>query len=207
MTKPCVESLMGKQVEAEHVKHYTIQCIEVMKVFDYCFQQDYRFQCFPIPLACTPPLPAGSTAACQIVTADCREVRREPAPPPAPPGVVVVFLRIEITADLTIFNPDGTIRCTFTVNFSFEKPILLFVPDDAEVVCEVLATCGHCTLDDLICCKYEFCVLVQSRAFVKLLVPTLGFCPPRECQPLPQPFPFPCPPPPPYEPNNPGKKP
>ncbi|MEW6524209.1 MAG: hypothetical protein AB1445_11710 [Bacillota bacterium] len=205
MSKPCSETLIGKQVEAEDLSTFIIQCIEVLKVFDFCFQQDFRFQCFPVPQECAPPLPAGATAACDIVSADCFEVRREPAPPPAPPGVVVVVLRIEITANITIFNPDTTIRCVFTVNFSFEKPILLFVPDGADVVCEILAACGPCTVDTLVCCKFEFCILVQSRALAKLLVPTLGFCPPRECQPLPQPFPFPCPPPPPFEPT--AKKP
>jgi hypothetical protein len=197
--RPCPETLIGKQVTPELMHQGVIQCIDALKVFDFCFQQDFRFQCFPIPPQCQPPIPAGATAACEIVEATCVEIRREPPPPDAPPGTAGVILRISITANITIFNPDMTVRCVFPVSFSFDKPILLFVPEGAEIDCDILAACGPCTIDTVVCCKFEFCILVQSRLQVKLLVLTFGFCPPRECPPLPQVFPFPCPPLPPIE--------
>jgi hypothetical protein len=51
-----------------------------------------------------------------------------------------------------------------------------------------------------VCCPVNLCLLIQSTALVKLLVPTYGFCVPAPCVVSPSP-PFPCPPSPLYPPQ------
>ena len=44
-----------------------------------------------------------------------------------------------------------------------------------------------------VCCEVDLCLLIQSKALVKLLVPAYGFCVPAPCVTLPKP-PLVCPP-------------
>jgi len=174
-----------------------IVCIETRKVYDFCFQRDtIENACFTIPVACEPPVPPAVTIACSVTATSAVVVARTPLPPPAPPQFARVTFRVILTLGFTLTNPDGTLRCTFTADFPFLKTVTLCAPAGTDIAIEVRPSqCGPCFIlgGTQVCCGLDFCILVQARTIVKLLVPAYGFCPPSECRVLPKP-PLPCPP-------------
>ena len=174
-----------------------IVCIETLKVYDFCFQRDtIENACFTIPAACTPPVPVDVTVSCAVTAVSSAVVARVPLPPPAPPQFARITFRVILTLSFTLTNPDGTVRCTFTADFPFLKTVVLCAPAGTDIDIEVRPSrCGPCFIlgGTQICCELDFCILIQAKALVKLLVPAYGFCQPFECQVLPKP-PLPCPP-------------
>ena len=169
-----------------------IVCIRTEKVYDFCFQNEDVAFCTPLPITCTPPAPAGSTATCAITAVTCTP--GTPVPVPGQPGFVTVSIVLVITMDITVLNPDGTTRCTFTTSTTQVKTVTLYAPAGTTIVCEVPTfECGPCSIvDTTVCCSAHLCVLVEVIALVKLLVPAYGFCTPAECVVAPK---LPCPPP------------
>jgi len=180
-----------------------IVCIQVEKVYDFCFQNEDREACFTLPVTCVPPAPAGSTATCTITSVTCTP--GTPVPVPGQPGFVTVGIVFVVAVSITVLNPDGTTRCTFTQNFTFVKTVVLYAPAGTTIQCEVPDfSCGPCAVADTqVCCTLHLCILVQSKALVKLLVPAYGFCVPAQCVVAPK---IPCPPgyPPQFVPAGPG---
>jgi len=73
---------------------------------------------------------------------------------------------------------------------TFLKQAVLCAPEGTEVQCEVTGNCCcflDCNWD--ITCVFDFCVVLQVKADVKILVPSFGFCVPAECKAV-----APCPP-------------
>jgi len=174
-----------------------IVCIETLKVYDFCFQNDtIENACFPIPAACAPPVTSAVTVVCTITNIASAIVARTPLPPPAPVGFARITIRIIITLEFRLLRVDGSTICTFTTDFPFLKTVALCAPAGTNVVVEVRASrCGPCFIlgGIQVCCEIDLCLLIQSRAVVKLLVPSYGFCVPAECVELPK-TPLPCPP-------------
>ena len=174
-----------------------IVCIETLKVYDFCFQNDtIENACFAIPAACLPPISTAVTVNCAVASITSAVVARTPLPPPAPPGFARVTIRIIVALNFTLANADGTVLCTFTADFPFVKTIGLCAPVGTDVVVEARSSrCGPCFIlaGNQVCCEIDFCLLIQSRALVKLLVPAYGFCTPAECVELPK-TPLVCPP-------------
>ncbi|MGE5506962.1 MAG: hypothetical protein ACM3RP_00505 [Chitinophagales bacterium] len=166
-----------------------IDCILVDKVYDFCFEEDTGLQnCIGIPATCPTP-PAGSTASCTITSVQCTTGS------PVPTGVDgLATVRVTITAgyNVVIRSAAGTVICTIPNQvFTFSKTVTVCGPAGTTADCEVrAATCGPCVIlppteafpRGQVCCEFNFCVLVETTAPVKLLVPTFGFCVPARCQ-------------------------
>ncbi len=170
-----------------------IDCIEVTKVFDFCFQTEtLSNECFPIPASCG-TVPPGSTVSSKVTSVTCTTMSVTPIPNSG--GFANVSLLIVATESITLTSPSGTVLCTFTDTITFFKTVTLCAPDGVHIDCSAPATAvGPCAIvDGAVCCTVNLCLLIQSTAVVKILVPTFGFCVPAPCVVLPTP-PFVCPP-------------
>ncbi len=170
-----------------------IDCIEVTKVYDFCFQTDTETQPFSIPASCG-TIPVGSTAAATVTSVAC--TAQTIAPISGSGGFANVTMLIAVTESITITSPSGTAVCTFTGEFWYMKTITLCAPAGTAVTCSapntsvtaiVVASAGEVVTTTMIC------LLTEATALVKLLVPTYGFCVPAPCVVLPTP-PLSCPP-------------
>lgn len=169
-----------------------IVCIETLKVYDFCFQTDRRENvCFVLPAECAAAA-ADDTVACEVLGVECREISRQPDP--NNPGFSDVTLLVTVTLRFTIFD-NGTQVCTFEDSFSYLKTVLLCAPEGTEIDCHSAGSrCGPFVIvNGQVCGEVDVCLLVQSRAVVKLLVPAYGFCVPSPCVTIPKP-PLVCPP-------------
>lgn len=194
-------------------------CIRVEQVFDFGFKPISFTDCFEIRRGqCPPGIPAGSTATCRVRTAECELVQ---VGPPDAQGIRTVTVRITVEKEISVFDPSGALLCTIPVTSVIHETTSLFAPEGTEIQCEVTADCGPCevtpveqnlhnggngeplpgaaeglqsqtrTVIAIICCQQGVCLLLESKAFVKLCVPAE----PCEPRPLVQALP-PCPPPP-----------
>ncbi|MCL6559830.1 MAG: hypothetical protein K6U74_13750, partial [Firmicutes bacterium] len=83
-------------------------CIEVPKVYDFCFQAERRENiCTPIPASCIPP--TGATVRCTVTATTCDEVGRTT---PNPQGRANVTLAVTVTYTLEVLDADGNVVCT-----------------------------------------------------------------------------------------------
>lgn len=180
-----------EQEEAELV------CVEVLKVFDFVFQQEEREDiCVNIP-ASAGPLPDRATVQCTVVDVQCVEMPPRQFFPPPREGFANVTLLFTVKLQFQIIAPDGRVVFTFQHTFTFMKTVTLCAPKGTEVQCEVVNQfCGPTAITPLcqICTELVLCVIIQSKARVKLLIPAFGFCQPRPGMVLPKPV-VECPPP------------
>lgn len=167
-----------------------VVCIETLKVYDFCFQRERRDNaCFDL---CQVQVPEGAVITCEVKNATCKEISRTPPDAQGRSNVSFAFIvtvRVKITKDSTVIFDK-------TKDFGFTKTVVLCAPAGTFTECKVVnVACGPCIIvGTQVCCTYELCIIFQSLAVVKLLVPTYGFCIPKECeQVLPGP-PFVCPP-------------
>lgn len=179
-----------------------VVCIETFKVYDFCFQADSREQCFDVTGCPGFPFPPGSTAECEIVgTPTCVEISRTP---PDATGRSNITFAVSATICITIVS-DCEILCQLTKTISFTKTVVLCAPEGTFTDCAVVNSACQCVLiGEQVCCSVDVCTVIQSRAVVKLLVPSFGFCIPKECEEVspappvvcpPELFPPQCPPP------------
>lgn len=101
-----------------------------------------------------------------------------------------------VTVDYSLQVVNAILECEFeNLQFSFTKTIVLCAPEGTFTNCEVVNSgCTCLILGEQICCTFDLCIVFQSLAIVKLLVPSFGFCTPAVCEQVsPQP-PFVCPP-------------
>lgn len=202
-----------------------IVCIEVDKVYDFCFQVERKDNvCFDLPESCEEDEEASVT--CTITALRCKEVSR--APLSMGGGFFNVTFLVTVTARIrTCQGPDlnggendrVSVRaksganngannggndgdeceeeCLFERTFTFMKTVTLCAPEGTVTDCSIPSfTCGPCIPVDegrRICCSFTLCMVIQSRATVKLLVPAYGFCVPAECVQVSPEFPT-CPP-------------
>lgn len=173
-----------------------IVCIEARKVFDFCFQEDLIERCFFLPQNNVEEI-----LDCEIEQVKCREIRdREPVP--GQEGLFLVTLSIQIRLRIGARRANGD-EVDFFRDITFAKRVVLCAPEGTDVTCDVNGTCV-CVLQEAIdpdetegetsvnqqvnqngaelCCTVQLCVVVQSTADVKLLVPAFGFCAPAECR-------------------------
>jgi hypothetical protein len=169
-----------------------IDCIEVNKVFDFCFNSNTQDVNFPIPSSCG-TVPAGSTAEASITSVDCKTHSVTPIANSG--GFAHVTIIVTVTVSITITAPDGTTLCTFSGTYSFHETVTLCAPDGVTVTCNSPngAILLSVIMPDEVRSTVAVCLLIQSMALVKIMVPTYGYCIPSECEVLPFP-PFDCPP-------------
>lgn len=201
--------------EALSQRRIVTECIEVPKVYDFCFQRERRESvCFNLRPGCMPPV--GSTVRCTILFGPptnpltfCREVSRTE---PDKRGFSNVTVAVQVTARIEILDPEGRVlpQCTIAqATFPFTKTVTLCAPAGTEIICTIAdAACGPCVLfADQVCCNFDLCLIFQSVAVVKLLVLSLGFCEPAECAEVAPVPPIVCPPVPLFPPQCPSRPP
>jgi hypothetical protein len=175
-----------------------VDCIQVTKVYDFCFSTETRDNlCFPIPASCG-TLPSGTTCTVSVTSVSCTTVSSTPVAN----GFANVTLLVTVDLSISLFAPSGATICTFTGTFSFFKTIVLCAPDGTTITCQAPSNAvGTCVIiGNDVCSIVTICLLIQSVATVNLLVPTFGFCTPAPCVVAPSP-PFACPPSPLYPPQ------
>lgn len=162
-----------------------IVCVGVNKIYDYCFQQDTASApCVTIPDA--PTVPTGSTSTCTITAITCT------AGTPVPTGVdglATVSVVVTITYSVTVISPVGAVVVTIPGNtFVFTKTAIVCAPVGTSADCTATATCactvipGTGNLGGVVCCSFFICLLIETFAPVKVLVPSYGFCTPAPCR-------------------------
>lgn len=164
-----------------------IDCIEVTKVYDFCYQQTVENNvCMPLP-----PLCAGAeSASCTLTSSTCRAVSSTPVTSGS--NFMNVTFAVSATFTVTLYNASGKEVCTVPRNVKFLNTVTLCVPSGATASCMVAsADCMCAVMDHELCCTFVICTLYQSTALVTLLVPAYGFCTPAACAVLPSPA---CPP-------------
>ncbi|HHW14899.1 MAG TPA: hypothetical protein GXX28_08215 [Firmicutes bacterium] len=159
-----------------------IVCISVPKVYDFCFEQDTGLTNCITPVVTIPP---GSTATCTVTSVTCT------AGTPAPTGVdglATVSVVVTVTYDLTVTPPPPGVPIPITGNtFVFTKTVTVCGPVGTSADCSATVACGPCTIITTgavtqICCAFSICLLIETFAVVKLLVPAYGFCTPAPCR-------------------------
>jgi hypothetical protein len=173
-----------------------IDCIQVNKVYDFCFEADTNTNvCTPIPSSCG-TLPTGTVATGSVSGVTCTVVGTTPilSSTGQPTGFADVTLLVTVTITYTLTHAGVTI-CTFTGSFSFMKTIVLCAPTGTTIDCTAPSSTVSpvAILSGQVCATVTICLLVSSVAMVNLLVPSYGFCTPAPCVVSPNP-PFTCPP-------------
>lgn len=170
-------------------------CIEVPKVYDFCFQAERRENvCFDLPSSCA----GGVSAECKITDVSCSEVL--PRSEPDERGRANVVIAVQVCLDIKVKDACDRVVCNLANrSFGFTKTILLCAPTTpfpTTVVCDIPNfSCGPCLiLGNQVCCAFDLCIIVQSVAVVKILVPSFGFCVPQLCESVSPVGPFVCPP-------------
>ncbi|MEW6182375.1 MAG: hypothetical protein AB1500_04250 [Bacillota bacterium] len=178
-------------MELQH-RDFEVVCIETFKVYDFCFQSDSREQCFDVTVCQAFPFPSGAVAECEIVgTPTCTEISRTA---PDENGRSNVTFAVSATIKITIIGPECPI-CTLTKTISFTKTVVLCAPEGTFTDCAVVDAACQCVLiGEQVCCSVDLCIVIQSRAVVKLLVPSFGFCVPAPCEEVSPAPPVVCPP-------------
>ncbi|MFX4263516.1 hypothetical protein ACOBQJ_15125 [Pelotomaculum propionicicum] len=166
-------------------------CIEVPKVYDFCFERDTRENvCTPLG-KCSPP--EGAVVRCTINSATCSEVSRGE---PDAAGRADVTFAFAINYTLEVVSTTGQVVCRARdLIFSFTKTISLCAPEGTFTNCTVVnSACTCMILGAQICCTFDLCTVFQSLAIVKILVPSFGFCTPELCEQVSPAPPLVCPP-------------
>ena len=191
-----------------------IVCIETEKVYDFCFQVERKENvCFSLPEYCHPN--SDDHVWCMIKKVECEEISREPLSTPG--GFFNVTFLITVGVKFRICkrydlddadekddwdqhaeseHVDSKHKCRFWRTFSFTKTVTLCAPEGTVSQCEIPTySCGPCVLTPTrqVCCTFILCILIQTKALVKLLLPSYGFCVPAECVQVSPEFPE-CPP-------------
>jgi len=182
-------------LEVQHKKDsLEVVCIEVKKVYDFCYKPQEKEITISIPAHDGhPPEPVGTTVkSCEVIASACQEIARQKRPD----GLFNVTILLTVTIAITLLHPDGT-EFSFTHSLGQVETIVLYAPDGTEIQCEAVGANCHCIiLPDLssVFCTVNICKIIQAKAQVKLLIPSYGFCYPALCEQVPPPPPPPCPP-------------
>lgn len=149
-----------------------IVCVEAEKIFDYCFQEITAQRAVP-----SPQVPMGSPIHCHLNTdnATCHVLNTSPGSD----DLRQVHMTVSVPASVEVGQ--HTVPITFVVF----KSMQLYAPEGTSVQCGVTGTCLSDLIDqdddglaDEIGCQANLCVVIQSKAPVKLLVPAYGLCVP-----------------------------
>jgi len=167
-----------------------IACIEVTKVYDACSQRICLDNIPPITfvpsvLNLTPSFGEITNITVSLVTPPGFVI----TPLPDRPGFARVEATFQVTYDIVINYPDGTTQTLPGNITTFNKDIVLYVPDPNVAIMkyEALAeglygkvNLGVTTTVEVIIGVW---IVIKSAVDVQLLVPSYGFCPtPAACE-------------------------
>jgi len=155
-------------------QRHEVICIEAKRVCDFCFQEHRVERRFDV----TVPANARTHVDCEIDTAkiNCREVERREVDGKKSKFLVCVAVDVPVR----IHVGDQTLERTIT----FLKQAILCAPAGTEVDCQVTGNCC-CVLaphENKVLCVFDFCIIIQTQVTVRILVPTLGMCLPKQCR-------------------------
>jgi hypothetical protein len=194
-----------------------LDCLVVEKVFDQCFREDILVNNIAVPVgpgeACAGvDLTRVDRVTCLVLSADCTV---DNVGLPDDNNIRLVTLSANVEISITLWDDDQQPPeplCTFTetINDTLNQvplyvppPGVLFGPAGGPFVfCEVVNFTCYCEPANvepglpvnIVICTVKLCMVLEVTAFVKLLVPVLGFCVPRPCEQAPQQFEIECPP-------------
>ena len=196
-----------------------LDCLVAEKVFDQCFKEDIIVRNFEIPTAAgeacdNVDLTRIDRVACRVLKAECVVVDVGP-PLPETNNIRLITVRQDVELEIELWDddpPTPVLLCTFTETITdFFNQVPLYVPPlgvlfgpagGLFVFCEVVAFTCFCSPETVppgdpvtqVICTVKICKVVEVTAFIKLLVPVLGFCVPRPCEAAPQEIEIECPP-------------
>lgn len=177
-----------------------IECINIDKVYDSCFQLDEHTRTiivsdfFPTP-------DVGALVPCSLTPGEqisCEVINKTPVDG----GFFTVTLRIRVPVTLT--NPEDPTDQADRI-FTFVKTVTLCCPEGTGVDCSesTLISC-NCVVIAVaengnntqaapvtpiaavtVECDFQICLVIKCIARVQLLVPSYGFCAPAPCVTLP----------------------
>jgi hypothetical protein len=196
-----------------------LDCLVVEKVFDQCFKEDIIVRNFPITEGGKPCTSVDLTrvdrVTCQVVSAECVVVDVSPPVDPPEQNIRIVTVRQDVEIAISLWDDDfpvPVLLLTFNETITdFFNQVPLYVPPPGVlfgpaggpfVFCEVVNSTCFCIPETLppgapvnnVICTVKICKILEVTAFVKLLVPVLGYCVPRPCEAAPQQFEIECPP-------------
>lgn len=190
-------------------------CIIVEKVFDQCVKEEIITRRITIPTKSNEPCKDVDTKKttrieCKVNHVDCNVANvSPPIPNTNNQRIITVCQDVEITISLYDGN---TLQCSFTHTINDVcQDIVMYVPPQGLlfgasggpfVFCEVVGAVCYCRLEtvppcekpDEVICTIKICKVVEVTAFIKLLIPTYGFCVPPPCEAAPQEIEIECPP-------------
>ncbi|HLN60604.1 MAG TPA: hypothetical protein VK464_03560 [Symbiobacteriaceae bacterium] len=152
---------------------HEVICIEAKRVCDFCFQEHRVERTFPNVV-----VPAGAMVMCAVDEQNivCREVERRPVE-----GTTnKVLVCVAVTVPVTITAGATTTPQTVT----FLKQAVLCAPEGTDIECQVTGNCccffNPTTME--LNCVFDFCVVIQTKVTVRILIQSLGMCAPKECR-------------------------
>ncbi|MGE5673711.1 MAG: hypothetical protein ACM3XM_07465 [Mycobacterium leprae] len=166
--------------------HHDVVCIEAKKVFDFCFQEHHVEREFP---DLVPHDLKHVRVECEIEESEilCREVGKR-RPVEGKPGKFIVCVAVEVPIRIKVIDEyDERICRTIHQKVVFLKQAVLCAPEGTDVECQVTGNCC-CFFDrhhHIVTCAFDFCVVLETKAKVKLLVPSMGLCLPAQCKSVP----------------------
>lgn len=157
---------------------HEVVCIEAKRVCDFCFQEHRVERTIPLPAGVVIPNGTRPMVDCRIDerNIDCRVIEEKQVD--CKKDRTLVCLAIEVPVTLRIGETEITERIIFL------KQAVICVPEGTDIECLVTGNCC-CFVDPVtrtISCVFNFCVVIQSKVNVRILVPTLGVCAPKECR-------------------------
>lgn len=167
-----------------------IACIEVTKIYDACSQRLCLDNIPPITFVPTSLTLTPSFGGCENITVS---LVTPPGfvitPLPDRPGFARVEATFQVTYDIVINYPDGTTQTLPGNITTFNKDIVLYVPDPNVAIMkyEALAECLYGKVNLGVTTTVEVIIgvwiVIKSAVDVQLLVPSYGFCPtPAACE-------------------------
>jgi hypothetical protein len=153
---------------------HEVVCIEAKRVCDFCFQEERIERTFNVGTGLT------GNVTCMINEQNitCREVERRTVDSKKNQELACVAVQVPVTIMI------GTQTITQTITFL--KQAVLCAPGGTDIECQVTGNCC-CFYDPatgVVTCVFNFCVVIQSKVTVRILVPTMGMCTPKRCQPV-----------------------
>lgn len=162
-------------------------CIEVVKVYDSCFQCEC-IEGLTVTPAAGQPAPASVVSTSATVTSfDC--VFGEELNIPGLPGRRRITFNWTVEVTVTYIAVDGTTQ-TIVTTFTFSKDVPLYVAPGFEnlMFCKFFATFEFLRVrivSGSIVFDLGMSLLFKTAADVQLLVPAFGFCVPPRCRAIP----------------------
>ena len=173
---PCPPEGCPPTTEVTCIESRLIQDAYILRVTDAEFR-------ITLPDSCHPPVPNDVTVMCSV--ASCR-ISAVTAAPLASRinGLAQVTLHLVIRLDLSVHNPDGSLRCSFSVDVPILKRVAMYFRPEQTLEIELLS--ARCTSPGLTDADYAFvsfdaCLLLTSQMNVKLSIPSYGTYPPLAC--------------------------